>query len=74
MTQPPTTDEVLLTRQQTADALGVSVRRVDQLWREGKLDRIKNEHTGAVRFRRSRVRDLQRQRRAFTPNTPQDTT
>lgn len=56
----------LLTRQEAADEIGISLSRLAQLRRAGEIRSVKNERTRAIRFAYAevlRVRDA----RALTP-------
>lgn len=55
----------LMTVTETAAHLGVTKRRVDQLYHEGKLPKLVNHHTREVRFPRTAVVELERERSKF---------
>lgn len=57
----------LMTRHEAADCLGVSIRRVGQLLREGKLPRLANRLTRHVRIPRTAVLRLKHERNVYEP-------
>lgn len=58
--------EALVDIRETAALLGLSVARVRQLRESGHLTSLKNPLTGHVRFRRSQVMELKRERDTWT--------
>lgn len=57
--------DALVTRQEAADILHLSVARVRQLEASGQLTRFKNDETGAVGLSRDEVLELKRARETW---------
>jgi phage terminase Nu1 subunit (DNA packaging protein) len=57
--------DALVTRQEAADILHLSVARVRQLEASGELTKFKNKRTGDVRYRHDQVLALKRDRETW---------